>query len=73
MKREFTVIVERDADGYFVATVPSIPGCHTQARSRDVLDERLREAIAACLDNEDKAAPLEVLELVAIERISVEA
>lgn len=73
MKREFTVVVERDAEGYFLASVPAIPGCHTQARSRDVLDERIREAIAVCLDQEDAAAPRESLELVAVERVSVEA
>lgn len=50
MVREFTVVVERDEQGNFVATVPSLPGCHTQARTRDVLDERILEAIAVCLE-----------------------
>ena len=49
-KREFSVIVERDAEGYYVATVPALPGCHTQARSLDKLVERVREAIALCLE-----------------------
>ena len=38
MSREFSVVIERDEEGYFVASVPSLPGCHTQARS---LDERV--------------------------------
>ena len=71
MKREFTVIVERDAEGYFVASVPAIPGCHTQARSRDELNERVREAIAACLDDAGDSPPS--LELVAVERVVVGA
>lgn len=50
MTRDFDVIVERDADGYYVASVPSLPGCHTQARSLDDLMERVREAIALCLE-----------------------
>ena len=29
MSREFNVIIERDADGYFVASVPTLKGCHT--------------------------------------------
>jgi len=37
MKREFTVIVERDEDGYFVSSVAGLKGCHTQAKSLDVL------------------------------------
>ena len=49
MSREFNVIIERDADGYFVASVPNLPGCHTQARSLDELIERIREAILLCL------------------------
>ncbi|MEY3404088.1 MAG: hypothetical protein RLZZ86_3710 [Cyanobacteriota bacterium] len=52
MSREFNVIIERDADGYFVASVPSIPGCHTQAKSLDELMERIKEAIELCLENE---------------------
>ena len=49
-KREFSVIVERDEEGYYVATVPALPGCHTQARSLDKLVERVREAIALSLE-----------------------
>ena len=44
-KREFNVVVERDEEGYYVASVPALPGCHTQARSLDKLMERIREAI----------------------------
>lgn len=50
IKREFNVIIERDADGYYVATVPELRGCHTQAKSLDKLIERVREAIQVCLD-----------------------
>jgi len=50
MKREFTVIIEKDEEGYFVAEVPELPGCHTQAKSMDELLERTREAIALCLE-----------------------
>jgi predicted RNase H-like HicB family nuclease len=45
MTRQFNVLVERDFEGFFVATVPSLPGCHTQARSLDQLMELVREAI----------------------------
>ncbi len=52
MGREFSVVIERDEDGYYVASVPAIPGCHTQARSLDDLIDRIRECIALCLDVE---------------------
>ena len=56
MTREFTVVIERDDEGFYVASVPALPGCHTQARSRDELDLRIKEAIALCLDcQEDNA------------------
>jgi predicted RNase H-like HicB family nuclease len=45
MKRAFNVIIEPDEDGYFVATVPELPGCHTQAKSLDELNQRIEEAI----------------------------
>ncbi len=51
-KREFSVIVEQDTEGYYVASVPELPGCHTQARSLDKLIERIREAIELCLEVE---------------------
>lgn len=37
MSQKFNVVVERDSEGYFVASVPSLPGCHTQAKSVDEL------------------------------------
>jgi predicted RNase H-like HicB family nuclease len=49
----FTVVVEKDEEGYFVASVPELRGCHTQAKSLDLLMRRVREAIAVCLSDED--------------------
>ena len=53
MVREFNVVIERDEDGYFVASVPALRGCHTQAKSLDVLMKRIREAIELCLEVEE--------------------
>ena len=50
MKKEFDVIIEKDEEGYYVASVPSIKGCHTQAKSLDQLMERIKEAIELCLE-----------------------
>ncbi len=51
-QREFSVVIERDTEGYFVASVPSLPGCHTQAKTLDVLMKRIKEAIELCLEVE---------------------
>jgi predicted RNase H-like HicB family nuclease len=52
----YTVIVEQDEEGYFVATVPELRGCHTQAKSLDVLMKRVAEAITLCLADRPKPA-----------------
>ncbi len=47
--REFTVVIERDEDGYYVASVPALHSCYTQARTLQQLAPRIREVIALCL------------------------
>jgi predicted RNase H-like HicB family nuclease len=68
-KRKFTVVIERDEEGYLVATVPSLRGCHTQAKSLDALMKRVREVIALCLEEEKDATG--ALELIGIQQVSV--
>jgi predicted RNase H-like HicB family nuclease len=67
-KREFSVIIERDQDGYYVASVPELRGCHTQAKSLDKLMDRVREAIKVCLDAQDE--PAVKPQFIGIQRIS---
>jgi predicted RNase H-like HicB family nuclease len=69
VKREFSVIIEQDTDGYFVASVPQLVGCHTQAKSLDELMERIQEAIALCLEFEQEQ---DSLDFVGIQRVAVE-
>ncbi len=51
-KKEYHVLIEQDSEGYYVATVPELAGCHTQAKSLDTLMKRVREAIELCLEVE---------------------
>jgi predicted RNase H-like HicB family nuclease len=69
MDLNFDVIIERDSEGYYVASVPALPGCHTQARSLDELSERIKEAIALYLEVEGEGA--EPLDFVGIQRVTV--
>jgi len=52
----FTVVVEQDEEGYFLASVPELRGCRTQAKSLDVLMKRVAEAITLCLADEPRSA-----------------
>ena len=71
MTRYFDVIVEKDSEGYFVASVPALPGCHTQAKSLDDLMARIREAVELCLEVQGEAP--EPLDFVGVQRISIAA
>ena len=69
MKREFSVIIERDEDGWYVASVPQLRGCHTQGRTLDEVMERIREAILLCLEVDDEIQ--ETSEFVGVQRVTV--
>jgi len=67
MKRNFTVLVEKDEDNYFVASVPELEGCHTQAKSLDELMKRIREAIELHLEINGDIEPLEFIGIQKVE------
>ena len=69
MKREYDVVIERDEDGYYVASVPALRGCHTQAQSLDELMLRIREAIELCLEVAHDEPPH--LDFVGVQRVAV--
>ena len=69
MAKQFDVVVERDSEGFYVASVPSLVGCHTQARSLDELMSRIREVIELCLEVQD--GMVEQLDFVGVQRVTV--
>lgn len=69
--KAFNVIIERDSEGYYVASVPELHGCHTQAKSLDTLMERIREAIDLCLEVE--GGDIEPREFIGVQRVQIEA
>lgn len=54
MAKKYTVIIERDEEGWLVSEVVELPGCHTQAKSMDKLLDRTKEAIKAYLETSDE-------------------
>ena len=67
-KNTFTVVIEEGEDGYFIATVPAIPKCHTQGKTVAQAMERIKEVIALCL--EDEPAPR--YRLVGVQTVEVQ-
>ena len=52
--RRLTTYIEKDLEtGLYVATVPGIPGAHTQAETLDELQKDLLEVIELCLEETD--------------------
>jgi predicted RNase H-like HicB family nuclease len=69
MEKEFTVVIEQDEEGYFIAEVPELKGCHTQSKSLDVLMERIKEAIALCLEAYGEEHPR--TKLIGVQRVAI--
>jgi predicted RNase H-like HicB family nuclease len=69
MNRDYDVIIEKDADDFYIATVPEIPGCHTQAKSLDELMLRTKEVLELCLEvQKDTISPNK---FIGIQKIAV--
>ncbi len=69
MSEYFNVVIEKDEDGYLVASVPSLKGCHTQAKTMDELLARITEAIELCLEVEQEE--FKPLEFIGVQRIAI--
>jgi predicted RNase H-like HicB family nuclease len=69
LSRNFHVLIERDVEGFYVASVPALPGCHTHARSLDKLLVRIKEAIQLCRAVQEEA---DGLDFVGILQVTVE-
>jgi predicted RNase H-like HicB family nuclease len=66
---KYSAVIERDEDGVYVASIPELPGCHSQARNLDELTSRIREAAELYLEVAD--GETEKREFVGIQIIEV--
>ena len=67
MKKKYTVIIEKDEEGWLVSEVVELPGCHTQGKSMNQLLERTKEAIQAYLGSEKPESSEEFIGIHQIE------
>lgn len=70
-KRRLTVIIERDEDGYYVASVPELRGCYTQGKTLEEVMENIRDAARLCLEVEQEDDEEVKLELIGVQIIEV--
>jgi predicted RNase H-like HicB family nuclease len=47
------VIIETDEDGIFIVSCPRFKGCHSYGKTIDEALERIREAIAVCMEDSE--------------------
>ena len=66
----FTTIIEQGEDGWYIATVPDIPGCYTQGKTIAELLERIKEAIEVCLEGDNEI--IEPMKFVGVQQITIE-
>ena len=71
MKKEFTIVIEQDEDGMYVASVPELEGCHTQAKTLDELRTRIKEAIQLYLEVESELVESVPLTFVGVQKVEV--
>ena len=67
----YTVLIEQDETGTYIAKVPDLKGCHTHAHSIPELLRRVREAIELCLEVEGTRA--QPLRFIGVQQINVPA
>lgn len=65
----FTVLIEQDEDGIYVAKVPDLLGCYTQGKTVEEAMERIKEAIQVCLEAEKEIYPS--LKFVGIQQVEM--
>jgi len=71
-KREYYVVIEEGENGYLIADVPELPGCHTQGKTKEELIANVKEAIELYIEVEGKKpAPEPLPKVVGIEKVRV--
>ena len=68
--KEYFMIIERDEKGWYVGSIPELPGCHTQGHTIEELIERMKEAISLYLEDSDESM-LPPFEFVGVQKVAV--
>ncbi len=66
---DFTVLIEQDEDGIYVARVPELEGCYTQGKTLEILLERIKEAIEVCIEGDKEE--VNPMKFVGIQKVQI--
>ena len=66
---DFTVIIEKDEDGIYVANVPELEGCYTQGKTLQEVLERIKEAIEVCVEGDKEE--VNPMTFIGIQKVSI--
>jgi len=50
LNKKFKIVIERGENGFFIASVPKLRGCYTQAKTKPKLMANIKEAIELYLE-----------------------
>ena len=64
--KDYYMVIERDSEGWYIGNIPTLPGCHTQARTIDELTARMQEALTLYLEDSNIIEP----EFIGVQRYS---
>ncbi len=67
---DFTVVIEQDEDGIYVANVPELEGCYTQGKTLQTVLERIKEAIEVCIEGDKEE--INPMTFVGIQKVRVQ-
>lgn len=72
MQQIFTAHIEQDEEtGFFIGTVPAVPGAHTQAKTLDELQLRLQEVLELCVSAMSEEEKKDIPHFIGIQQIAI--
>jgi len=66
----FTVYIERDEDGVFIGSIPTIPSCYAQGKTQEEMLKNIDEVLRLCLRN-NKLDNLENTKFIGIQNLEI--
>lgn len=71
--KKFDVVIEKDRGGWFIGSVPELPGCYSQGKTEKELLENMREAIELHLETIKEVKRRQEARFISIKKVAVYA